>query len=92
MNALFGGTFSTHARRVAIWSRAATIPGCDRAVWRCDDQGRIIRWSDYGDGLSRYGWKIQRAPAAGLLASALGVAEGRAVHWDAEAVEHLRAA
>ncbi|WP_029916776.1 hypothetical protein [Caulobacter sp. UNC358MFTsu5.1] len=58
MNALFGGTFSTHAKRVAVWNRAAPIPGCDKAIWRCDDQGRIIRWSDYEDRFSRYGWTI----------------------------------
>lgn len=58
MNALFGGTFSTHAKRVAVWNRATPIPGCDKAVWRCDDQGRIIRWSDYEDRFSRYGWTI----------------------------------
>jgi hypothetical protein len=60
MNALFAGPYSTHAKRVAIWSRAAPIPGCDKAIWRCDEQGRIIRWSDYEDRFSRYGWTILR--------------------------------
>ncbi len=27
MNALFGGPYSTHAKRVAIWNRAAPDPG-----------------------------------------------------------------
>ncbi|MBO9557244.1 MAG: hypothetical protein J7515_01490 [Caulobacter sp.] len=66
MNALFGGTFSTHAKRVAVWNKAAPIPGCDKAVWRCDDQGRIIRWSDFEDRFSRYGWTIQRDRREGL--------------------------
>jgi hypothetical protein len=60
MNALFGGAYSTHAKRVAIWNRAVPIPGCDRAIWRCDNHGRIIRWSDYEDPRSRYGWTILR--------------------------------
>ena len=60
MNALFAGPYSTHAKRVAIWNRAAPIPGCDKAIWRCDEQGRIIRWSDYEDRFSRYGWTILR--------------------------------
>jgi hypothetical protein len=67
MNALFGGPYSTHAKRVAIWNRAATIPGCDKAIWRCDDQGRIIRWSDYEDRFSRYGWTILRGEGRILL-------------------------
>lgn len=70
MNALFGGTFSTHANRVAVWNKAAPIPGCDKAVWRCDDQGRIIRWSDFEDRFSRYGWTIQRDRREGLRRSA----------------------
>jgi hypothetical protein len=80
MNALFGGTFSTHAKRVAVWNRAAPIPGCDKAVWRCDEQGRIIRWSDYEDRFSRYGWVILREQGESRLAKALRRAPARAAH------------
>jgi hypothetical protein len=77
MNALFGGTFSTHAKRVAVWNRAAPIPGCDKAIWRCDDQGRIIRWSDYEDRFSRYGWTIlsQRRPLGRHVARPVHVSQ-----------------
>lgn len=85
MNALFGGTYSTHARRVAIWSKAAPIPGCDKAIWRCDDQGRVIRWADYDDRLSRYGWTIAPGRDENRLARALGMATGKPVHVDAAA-------
>lgn len=74
MNALFGGPYSTHAKRVTIWNRAAPIPGCDKAIWRCDDQGRIIRWSDYEDRFSRYGWTILRERREGLAQTLLGPA------------------
>jgi hypothetical protein len=80
MNALFGGTYSTHAKRVAIWSRAVPIPGCDKAIWRCDDQGRVIRWADYGDRFSRYGWTIARTPRENRLAQTFGMSTGRPVH------------
>jgi hypothetical protein len=80
MNALFGGTYSTHAKRVAVWNKAAPIPGCDKAVWRCDEQGRIIRWSDYEDRFSRYGWVILRERGESRLAKALGRTPARAVH------------
>jgi hypothetical protein len=69
MNALFGGPYSTHAKRVAIWSTAAPIPGCDKAIWRCDDRGRIIRWSDYDDRFSRYGWMILSERREGRILS-----------------------
>lgn len=80
LSELFGGPFSTHARRVAIWSQAAPIPGCDKAIWRCDDHGRVIRWSDYDDRFSRYGWTIAVERGEGWLAQALGLSQGRAAH------------
>jgi hypothetical protein len=58
---------------------AAPIPGCDKAIWRCDDHGRIIRWADYDDRFSRYGWAIVRERGESRLARALGLAgQGRA--------------
>ena len=80
MNALFGGTYSTHAKRVAIWNRAAPIPGCDKAIWRCDDQGRIIRWADYEDRFSRYGWAILRERGESRLAQTLGLSSAKPYH------------
>lgn len=80
MKPLFGGTYSTHARRVAAWNRAAQIPGCDKAIWRCDDQGRIIRWADYEDRFSRYGWLILRGRGETRIAQTLGLSAARPVH------------
>ena len=80
MNALFGGTYSTHAKRVAIWNRAVPIPGCDKAIWRCDDQGRIIRWADYEDRFSRYGWAILRERGESRLAQTLGLSSAKPSH------------
>jgi len=80
VSGLFGGPFSTHARRVAAWEQAVRIPGCDKAEWRCDAQGRVLRWSDYGDRCSGYGWTIDRSRGDGWLASALGGGKDRPVH------------
>jgi len=80
MSTLFGGTYSTHAKRVAIWNRAAPIPGCDKAIWRCDEHGRIIRWADYDDRFSRYGWAIVLERGEGRLARALGLVSAKPVH------------
>ncbi|MBC7668596.1 MAG: hypothetical protein H7236_09135 [Gemmatimonadaceae bacterium] len=89
MNALFGGTYPTHARRVAIWTRAAPIPGCDKAIWRCDDHGRVIRWADYEDAFSRYGWTITRERGEGRLAQVLGRSASKPIHLNAADELHV---
>lgn len=81
MNRLFSGPFSTHSQRVSAWERAERIPGCDKAVWRLDADGRVIRWDDYGDRFSQYGWLIHADPRAHWLAKALGVAAPAPLHW-----------
>jgi hypothetical protein len=58
--------------RVEAWERCARIPGCDKAVWRQDAGGRVIRWADFGDRFSRY---------PGVLGRALSVKRLEAIHW-----------
>lgn len=67
--------------RIEAWERCALIPGCDRAVWRQDAAGRVIRWSDFGDRFSRYGWEVASRPRPGVLGRALAAKRLEAVHW-----------
>lgn len=67
--------------RVEAWERCARIPGCDKAVWRQDAEGRVIRWSDFGDRFSRYGWEAVSRPHPGVLGRALSVKRLEAIHW-----------
>jgi hypothetical protein len=46
------------ARKLAVWAKGRIIPGYPETVWRHDDFGRVIRWSDYGDRSSEHGWEI----------------------------------
>jgi hypothetical protein len=41
-------------------------PGYDPAVWRYDDYGHLIRFADYGDRQSAYGWEIDHIHATML--------------------------
>lgn len=41
-----------------IWDKAAEIPGYNNAVWRHDQYGNVIRYSDYGDRTAKYGWEF----------------------------------
>lgn len=67
--------------RVEAWERCARIPGCDKAVWRQDAEGRVIRWSDFSDRFSRYGWEVVSRPRPGVLGRALWVKRLEAIHW-----------
>jgi hypothetical protein len=67
--------------RVEAWERCARIPGCDKAVWRQDAGGRVIRWADFGDRFSRYGWEVVSRPRPGVLGRALSVKRLEAIHW-----------
>ena len=50
---------SERARRKCVaWNRARPVPGRDARTWRLDDYGRPIRFDDYGDRGSVYGWEV----------------------------------
>lgn len=41
-----------------VWNKGTAIPGYDANVWRRDAAGAAIRYSDYGNRDSQYGWEI----------------------------------
>ena len=49
-------------RKQRVWMKGTPIPGSDPAVWRYDRAGKIIRYSDYGDRWSEFGWEIDHNP------------------------------
>lgn len=83
--------FAILQARVEAWERCARIPGCDKAVWRQDAQGRVIRWDDFGDRFSRYGWEAVSRPRVGVLGRALAGKRLEAVHWRGLTAETLTA-
>lgn len=42
------------------WMKAARIEGKDPAVWRQDALGKLMRYCDYNNENSEYGWEIYR--------------------------------
>jgi|GEM_PF-1035382 len=67
---LLGIQDNTHMRRcfsdqekVQVWIKGREVPGFDLAHWRYDDYGNIIRWSEYGNPDSAYGWEIDHITA-----------------------------
>jgi hypothetical protein len=72
--------FDDEQRKRTAWNRASPIDRFDANLWRRDRFGSAIKWTDYGDRSSDYGWEIDhRVPTSlgGLnLASNL-----EALHW-----------
>ena len=54
------------SRKIAVWVKGHIAPGYDPTVWRRDDFGYVIRFSDYGDRQSEYGWEIDHIFASGV--------------------------
>lgn len=54
------------SRKIAVWAKGQIIQNYDPAVWRRDAFGHAIRYSDYGDRNSTYGWEIDHIHASAL--------------------------
>lgn len=53
-----GSMFTGEARKLAVWQKGIVVPGYSPAIWRHDVFRRLIRYSDYGNRNSAYGWEI----------------------------------
>jgi hypothetical protein len=80
------GAFGAPAeqRKWDVWNKGALIPGYDSTIWRRDQLGYIIWFSDYGDRNSEYGWEIDH-----IIATAIGGSDDlsnlRPLHFRANA-------
>lgn len=69
-------------QREKAWAKAHPIAGRDPSVWRRDDDCRTIRFADFGDRASLYGWEIEVLPCSGGKDEA---ARLKPVHWQSQA-------
>jgi 5-methylcytosine-specific restriction endonuclease McrA len=42
----------------AVWSKGRVIDGYDAALWRRDLTGHAMKFTDYGDTNSTFGWEV----------------------------------
>lgn len=52
------GLLNALTRKDQVWAKGYMIAGYDPAVWRRDSMGSAIRYADYGDRDSEYGWEM----------------------------------
>lgn len=56
-NSLNNNKFSDDVVR-RVWNKAHIVPGIDPNIQRKDACGAWIKWSDYGNTNSQFGWEI----------------------------------
>lgn len=44
--------------RIAVWRKALVVPGADPSLMRKDSCGAWMKWADYGQKTSEFGWEI----------------------------------
>ncbi|MDB5433568.1 MAG: hypothetical protein JWP35_4684 [Caulobacter sp.] len=80
-------TLTDEQAKAVAWSKAKPCPGIafSENEWRYDDEGNLIRWSDYGDQKSAHGWQIDHSPIPQCEGGQTVEANIRALHHGANA-------
>ncbi|WP_163710449.1 HNH endonuclease signature motif containing protein [Mangrovibacterium lignilyticum] len=52
-----GNSWSEETKR-AVWDKGRNIPEFAPDQWRWDVAGKVMKYDDYGDRQSEYGWEI----------------------------------
>ncbi|HEX4273315.1 MAG TPA: hypothetical protein VHZ32_18125 [Rhizomicrobium sp.] len=83
------GLGAIETKKLAVWSKGATIfqngVHHDPAIWRHDAHGNVIRYSDYGDRNSKYGWEFDHYPLPASLGGNDDLSNLRPLHYAANA-------
>jgi 5-methylcytosine-specific restriction endonuclease McrA len=56
----------SEAQKLAVWQKALIVPERAEAVIRKDACGAWIKWADYGNTSSQWGWEIDHIYPATL--------------------------
>ena len=82
----FKARLSEAILRVGVWGKGEEIPNYDPRIWRRDRYGNPIRFLDYGNRASTYGWEIDHiVPVARGGGEAL--TNKQPLHWAANVVK-----
>ena len=80
-----GSLGSLPVSKEAIWAKGRMIPDFSPLEWRWDDNGSVIKFSDYGNRTSPYGWEIDHHPIPTGLGGADNITNCRPLHWKSNA-------
>lgn len=69
----------TPEEKLTVWNKATIVEGRDPKEWRMDPCGDLIRWDDYADEGTCYGWEIDHVVPQSVL-ERLGIPDGLIHH------------
>jgi hypothetical protein len=67
-------------KKRVVWEKGLRIPNRDPTIWRYDNFLKVIRFSDYGDRSSEYGWEIDHYPLPVVLGGTDDISNLRPLH------------
>jgi hypothetical protein len=67
-------------KKRTVWEKGIPLPDQDPAIYRYDAFGKVIRFSDYGDRSSEYGWEIDHYPIPVALGGTDDISNMRPLH------------
>ncbi len=78
--------FMEMEKRKAVWAKALKgLIGLGDPEWARDDYGNLMRFSDYGDRTSPYGWELDHYPVPKSQGGSDDIGNLRPLHWRANA-------
>ena len=78
------GLFSDDRLNLAVWTKGTPIPGYPSNIWRRDAYGNIMKYSDFGNRASEFGWERDHVVAVALGGTDT-INNMRPLHWRANA-------
>jgi hypothetical protein len=64
-----------------VWAKGTPIPGRDPDLWRYDAFLSVMRWTDYGDRSSPFGWEFDHFPIAVTFGGSDDISNLRPLHY-----------
>jgi hypothetical protein len=68
-------------KKRAIWAKGIVVPGRDPNMWRYDVFWSVMKWTDYGDRSSSYGWELDHFPTPLALGGSDDISNLRPLHF-----------
>ncbi len=66
--------------RFRVWQKGLPIQGFDQNMWRSDAYGFTMRWSDYGNRNSEFGWEFDHIIPSSIIPLD-GIGNLRPLNW-----------